>query len=192
MLTKRAILGLVLALAATPAVAHTGHGAADSFSAGLLHPVFGADHLLAMLAVGLWAALAVPRLAWVAPAGFLAGMLGGGIAGFAGVTVPGVELAIVASVVVFGLLALAAVRLPTLAGFAAAGLFGAAHGLAHGAEMPLGGSAAEYAIGFLLATAALHGLGVAAGLATHRFRGRRLAQAAGGAVALIGAYLLVA
>lgn len=184
-------LAVVLTALAGPALAHTGHGT-SGFSAGLAHPVFGPDHLLAMLAVGLWAALADPRLAWVAPAGFLSGMAVGGLAGFAGFAPPGVEFLIVGSVIVFGALALFRTQATPLVAFAVAGLFGAAHGAAHGAELPEGLGWAGYVAGFLIATAALHAIGALGGLMAGRAGLQRLGQAAGAAVAVAGAYLMVA
>ncbi len=181
---------LVAALAAAPAFAHVGHGT-GGFGHGLAHPVFGADHLLAMVAVGLWAALAAPGLAWAAPAGFLSGMLVGGLLGFAGFGTPLVETMILGSVILFGLLALFSVRTGAAVAFGLAAVFGAAHGVAHGAELPVSADAASYVAGFLLATAALHALGLSAGLAVRRFGLPRLGQAAGGVVALAGAALMV-
>lgn len=181
---------LVAVLAASPAFAHVGLGT-SGFAYGLEHPVFGPDHLLAMVAVGLWAALAAPGLALAAPAGFLGGMLAGGLMGFAGIETPMVETMIVGSVILFGLLALFSVRTSAVVAFGLAAVFGAAHGVAHGAELPASVDAASYAVGFLLATAALHALGLGAGLAVRRFSLPRLGQAAGGAVALAGAALLV-
>ena len=145
-----------------------------------------------MLAVGLWAALAEPRLAWVAPAGFLSGMAVGGLVGFVGFAPPGVELLIVGSVIVFGALALFRTRTTPVLAFAVAGLFGAAHGVAHGAELAQGLGWGGYVLGFLVATAALHAMGAVGGLAAGRAGLPRLGQAAGAAVAVAGAYLMVA
>jgi urease accessory protein len=182
--------GALLAMTA-PALAHPGHGAIHSFSAGLAHPVSGADHLLAMFAVGLWAALAAPRLFWVAPAGFMSGMLAGGIAGMGGVVMPSLETVIALSVVLFGALALFNVKAPAAIAFAAVAFFGAAHGIAHGAELPAGSGSVHYAIGFLLATALLHASGVGLGLLSQHFHAVRLGRALGGAVAMAGMALLV-
>lgn len=186
-----AAIVLVLGAMAAPALAHTGVGAVNSFSAGVTHPLFGLDHLLAMVAVGLWAMLAEPRLFWVAPAGFLAGMLAGGIAGMSGVAAPGIEFAIVGSVIAFGALAFFKVKTPALIAFVIAAFFGAAHGLAHGAEMPAGGAALQYGLGFLLATAALHAIGASLGLVMQRLDLVRLGQATGGALAAAGVVLML-
>lgn len=189
-MTRKLILATVLTVLAGPALAHTGHGT-GGFTAGLAHPLFGPDHLLAMFAVGLWAALAAPRLAWVAPAGFLAGMLLGGVAGFVGFAPLGVEAAIVGSVIVFGALALFRTQVLPAVAFALAGAFGAAHGMAHGAELPAGMGWAGYAAGFMIATAALHALGALGGFAAGRAGLLRIGQAAGAGVALAGVFLMV-
>lgn len=189
-LNRTALAALAVLAMVPPALAHTGVGPVNSFSAGLGHPIFGLDHLLAMIAVGLWAALAAPRAFWIAPAGFLSGMLVGGIAGMAGLSVPGVETLIVASVVVFGLLALFAVKSPAALAFGAAAVFGAAHGLAHGAEMPVGGGVG-YAVGFLISTFALHAVGVLAGLGSQRLNLVQAGRVAGGGVAAAGVVLMV-
>ena len=169
---------------AGPAAAHTGHPA-GSFADGVVHPLLGPDHLLAMLAVGVVAAvLSDRRRAWLLPAGFVAGMIAGGLVGMAGVTFPGIELAIAASVVLLGLAVTGAVDtaqrwLPALAL-----LFGAAHGLAHGGELPSGAAPLAYVGGFVLATVALHGLGAVGGT---QLRSRAALRAAtGAAVAATG------
>jgi len=185
------VAAAVIVTSASPALAHMGSEAHSGLSAGLTHPLFGADHLLAMVAIGLWAAVAAPRLFWVAPAGFLAGMVGGGIAALLGLSWLGIEMMIVGSVVLFGALALFRVQINALLAFAAAAVFGGAHGAAHMIEMPAGGVAAEYAIGFLVSTALLHGAGVLFGLLTHRFDALRVGQAAGGAVAAAGVFLML-
>jgi urease accessory protein len=192
MVPNRIVATSLLLFACTgPALAHTGAGPVHGFSAGLTHPVFGADHLLAMIAVGLWAALAAPRLFWVAPAGFLGGMLGGGVAGIAGLGMPGVELMIGGSVILFGVLALLKLQTPAILAFAAAAVFGAAHGFAHGAEMPAGSGMLDYAAGFLIATAFLHAIGASFGFLAKHLDLARVGQAAGGAVAAAGVALMI-
>lgn len=184
---------------AGPALAHGAH-APSGFAAGLAHPVLGADHLLAMLAVGLWAALAAPRAPWAAPAGFLAGMALGGALGLAvlapaGFAVPGVEALAMGSVVLFGALAFARARVTPLRAMGIAAIFGAAHGLAHATGVM---SAAPdfgwtgFAAGFLIATAALQAAGALGGIAARRGGLLRLGQAAGAGVAVAGGYLMVA
>lgn len=177
------ILPLAALLAAWPglALAHVGHGDEGHFIAGLGHPLIGPDHLLAMLAVGLWAALAGGRALWAMPLAFLAGMLAGGIVGAGGAALPVVEPAILASVVVTGAVSALALAVPLGAAVPVLAVFGLAHGHAHGLEGPGGGG---YAAGFLIATAGLHLAGLAAGRL-----GLRLARVLGGAIAFGGATL---
>ena len=158
-------------------LAHTGLPASGALD-GALHPLLGWDHLLAMVAVGVLAArVADRRIAWCTPLGFVAGMVVGGLFGLAGMSFGPVEVAITASVLVLGVLVAAPIRdhgwwLPLVAA-----LFGAAHGHAHGSELPAGAIPAAYVIGFVLATLALHLAGTTTGLA---FRRAPLARVATG------------
>jgi urease accessory protein len=159
---RKTLLAAALILASAPAMAHTGHGGSDGLVPGLLHPVLGADHLLAMLAVGLWSGFVLPRRIWSGAAVFLAAMTGGAGLAWAGVGVPGIETMILASVVAFG--ALVAVsrrdqaRRLTGVSLAAIAVFAASHGYAHASEAT--GAAALYLCGFLISTAALHAAGI--------------------------------
>ncbi len=144
---------LAVTTVAGPALAHTG-GSVSGFSAGLVHPVFGTDHLLAKLAVGLWSAVQPATRAWQGPVLFVALLALGSLLGLAGLAVPFVEPGILASVVVLGAMILAARRLPAVVGLAAIGGFALLHGHAHGSEAV--GSVAGYMAGFMLASAALH------------------------------------
>ena len=135
------------------------HG--TGFVDGLLHPLFGVDHLAAMVAVGLWAALTGGRALWAFPLAFVAAMALAGLAGAGQAPMPGVEPVILASVIVIGAAAALALRLPMGAALAALALFGAAHGYAHGVEGP---AVAGYPAGFVLATLGLHAAGLAIGL----------------------------
>jgi len=165
--TFRTLGVAALALAAGAAQAHTGH-ATGSLFAGLAHPL-GADHLLAMLAVGLWSAAALPAgRRWAGPAAFMAALLAGAAAGVAGLALPLVEHGIVLSVGLFAVLLAAPRALPVPAALALIAAAATLHGLAHGAEAPPTGSFSAYAGGFLLGTAALHGLGLAAGAGLRR------------------------
>lgn len=151
---------LIAAVAATPALAHPGHDGA-SLAAGLEHPLSGLDHLLAMLAVGLWASLRGGQAQWIWPASFLVSMA----AGFGlGQLIPGVsvEPVILASVIVLGGLIAADARMPSVVAAALIGAFGIAHGYAHGAEAP--GASLAFPLGFLLATGGLHAVGLLAGV----------------------------
>ena len=172
----------------TAALAHPGHG--GGFAHGFGHPLGGLDHVLAMLAVGLYAALLGGRALWLVPASFVVMMAAGGVLGMAAIVLPYTEIAIALSVVALGLAIALRANLPVMAAMVLAGAFAIFHGQAHGAEMPANAAGLGYAAGFLLATALLHGAGIALGLATSRF-GWRIAQASGGAIALAGVALLV-
>jgi urease accessory protein len=171
---------------ASPAFAHTGHGEVAGFMAGLAHPVFGLDHMLAMVAVGLWAGLVGGRSLWVWPASFVGAMLVGGALAMSGVMLPGVELVITASVVALGLAVALGLKPQIVLGAALIALFGLAHGHAHGLEAPETGSGFAYAAGFVLATAALHGVGLAAVLLNRARFANTLTRVLGGAVMLSG------
>ncbi len=160
---KKLALAAALALLAAPAMAHTGHGGVSGLGHGLMHPILGPDHLLAMLAVGLWSGYVLPNRFWLGTAAFMSAMaLGAGIS-WAGLTYPTVEGVILGSVLVFGLLVLVArpdqSRAVTRAALAAVAVFASAHGYAHASEAE--GNVLAYLAGFLIATAALHLLGVA-------------------------------
>ena len=156
---------------------------------GLAHPLGGIDHGLAMVAVGLYAALLGGRALWLVPAVFLAAMALAGAIGMTGYALPYTEVGIAASVIVLGLAVAFRIRLPTVAAMALAGLFAIFHGHAHGAEMPQTISGYWYAAGFLHATALLHGAGIALGIIAGNIRWR-VAQAAGAAMTLAGIVLL--
>lgn len=174
------------------AFAHPGIATTPGFAAGFAHPLSGIDHLLAMVAVGLWAAQLGGRALWAVPATFVALMLAGAGLGMYGVPVPFVEAGILASLLVLGVLVAGAYRLPVVAGAMLAGVFALFHGHAHGSEMPLSVAGAAYCAGLAVATAMLHATGMAAGLAVRRLDLPKLARLAGGAVAVSGLYLAVA
>lgn len=187
-------LSLLAALLLAPAtvLAHTGAGSTAGFGSGFLHPIGGLDHLLAMIAVGLWAAQAGGRAIWTVPTAFVSVMILCGALGMAGIALPHVETGIVLSVLVLGVLIAVAVRLPVVAAAAIVGLFAVFHGHAHGAEMPLGAGAFAYSAGFALATALLHGAGIGLGMAIRRFSVEPLTRFAGVAIAVSGVWLAVA
>ncbi len=186
---KRILALAILALAATPALAHVGVGVTSSFMAGFGHPLSGLDHMTVMIAVGLWAALKGGRALWVWPAAFVGVMLVGGALGMAQIPVPFVEPGILASVVALGLLVALAVDLPIWVGAVVVGAFAVFHGHAHGAEVPESLSGIEYMAGFALATALLHGLGIAVAIALG-VRFRNLVRVGGAACAAIGVALI--
>ena len=188
---RRVLLAVAIVLAsAATAAAHTGHGDTTGFALGFAHPLLGFDHLLAMIAVGLWAAQIGGRALWLVPAAFVAVMAVGGAAAILGIGLPMVEMGIVGSVLVLGLLVAFAPRLPLWAPAVIVGLFALFHGHAHGTEMPDGGSGVAYGLGFVLATAALHGLGLAIGLNVTRLSGAAL-RAGGAAIAAGGIALML-
>jgi urease accessory protein len=185
---KRSLaIAALLAVAATPAFAHPGHGA-ESFAAGIAHPLTGLDHVAVMTAVGLWAALKGGRALWAWPAAFLGVMLAGGTLGMAHVALPLVEPGILASVVVLGLMVALAIDVPVTAGAALIGVFALLHGHAHGAEVAENLGGVEYMVGFALATAALHGIGMGFALITRR----PLVRLAGAACVMLGLAMVLA
>ncbi len=186
---KRMGVALAAAAMAGPALAHTGVGAVHGFQAGLLHPLLGLDHVLAMVAVGLWAGLVGGKARLAYPLAFVAVMVVAGLWGMSGAVLPGVEIGIAVSVVVLGLAIALKATPPLAAGVAACALFAIFHGHAHGAELPDGAGAFSYAAGFVLATAALHGVGLAAAGALAQ-RAPLLARVAGGGLVLAGFAIL--
>jgi urease accessory protein len=182
----RIVLTLTGLLVAGAAQAHTGHDHGAGFISGLLHPLTGADHLLAMVAVGLWASQLGGRALILVPAAFVAVMAVAGGFGVAGFIPPGFEAAILASLVVLGGAVALALRLHTVAAMVVVGVFAAAHGVAHGAELPEAAGATGYMLGFVAATGLLHGLGIVTGLLSARRFSGRATRLAGAAVALSG------
>jgi urease accessory protein len=158
--------------------------------AGLHHPVSGLDHVLAMLAVGLWGAqLGTPAI-WILPVTFPVVMALGGMLGLLGIPLPGVELGIAASGILLGAAVLLEWRPPLWAAALVVGFFAVFHGHAHGAELPEGASGLAYSIGFVAATGTLHAVGIGIGV-IHRWGwGRPILRAAGAVVAAAGAYFL--
>lgn len=171
------------------AFAHIGVGPTSGFGHGILHPFTGLDHMAAMVAVGLWAAQRGGRALWLVPLTFVTVMAIGGALGTAAIAIPFVQPGIIASVLVLGLLVATAARLPLVASSILVGLFALFHGHAHGTEMPATVAGLTYGFGFMLATASLHGLGIAVGLAAKRFTSPAFVRIAGGAIVAFGIYL---
>ncbi len=193
-----ALLGATVAIllggaVAAPALAHPGH-VTGGLGSGAAHPFLGLDHLLAMVAVGLWAVRAegAGPVLWRLPAGFLAAMAVGIGAGMAGLSVPGMESGMALSVIALGLAVALALRPGTTAALAIVAAFGVVHGVAHGAEMPAAAAPLAYAAGALLGTAALHGIGLGLGLSLRRLAGSTMARAGGLTIAALGALLVAA
>jgi urease accessory protein len=180
------------ALAAGPAMAHENVGVIGGFASGFSHPLAGPDHVAAMVAVGLLGAfLGAPAL-YLLPLIFPLVMAIGGALGFAGVALPGVEVAIAASALVLGLM-VAAGRQMSLWTAAVVAFFAIFHGHAHGTELPAAADAAAYSLGFVIGTSLLHLVGISIGMATRRDAGRVAVRALGGAIAVVGiAFVTVA
>ena len=191
--TLRAALAVTATLLPTAAWAHVGHGSTVGFVHGFVHPVTGIDHVLAMVAVGLFAANLGGRALWAVPLSFVSVMAVGGVLGVAGIGVPFVEAGIAISVIVLGLAVALRWQWPVAAAMALVGIFAIFHGHAHGAEMPVDASGLEYGLGFMLATALLHVVGIGLGIGIARF-GRiyspRVIQFGGAAMAVAGLGIL--
>ena len=183
----RKLLLTVGAVAVLPqmALAHAGHHDSSAFLSGLMHPLGGADHVLAMVAVGLWAAVTGGRALWALPVAFVGAMLAGGGMGAMGIGLPGVEPMILASIVLTGVLAALAWRAPLAVGVAVVAVFGLFHGHAHGTEGPASGLL-TYAAGFALATMALHLAGLGFGVALNALSARMVTRAFGAGTAFAG------
>jgi urease accessory protein len=180
----------VLLVGAFPALAHEQQGQAAGFLNGFRHPISGLDHVLAMLAVGLWGAQLGPPAIWLLPVTFPVVMALGGFLGLLGVPLPGVEIAIALSAVMLGVLVAREARPPLWLAAVVVGFFAVFHGHAHGTELPTGESALLYSIGFVLATGSLHLTGIGIGL-VHRWDWGRLAlRLAGAGVAIAGCVFL--
>ncbi|MEO8666941.1 MAG: HupE/UreJ family protein [Bauldia sp.] len=188
----RAVLAM-LALAPGAALAHTGVGSTHGFSHGFLHPMGGLDHQLAMVMVGVLAWQLGGRALWLVPATFVLVMAFGGYLGVSGIPVPFVEIGIAASVTVLGAMVAFGVKTPVAIAMAVVGVFAIFHGHAHGAEMPMDASGVTYALGFMLATAILHAVGILVGFAIGRIGktyGKTVFRVAGGVASLAGVALL--
>jgi urease accessory protein len=193
-MSRPALLAAALLIAATTmAHAHTGVGGTAGFAHGFAHPLCGIDHVLAMIAVGLFAARLGGRALWLVPLSFVSVMVAGGALGMAGIELPFVEIGIGFSVVVLGMMVALGFHLPTAVAMALVGAFAIFHGHAHGAEMPEPASGLVYGVGFVLATAMLHALGIGIGLGigkTGAAIGRGGLRTAGTAMALAGVAIL--
>jgi urease accessory protein len=184
------LLLVVLCLLIVRLEAHVQEGQAAGLLTGLRHPISGLDHVLAMIAVGLWGAQLGAPAVWVLPVTFPMVMAFGGFLGLVGIPIPGVEIGVALSAVLLGLMVATEARPPLAVATALVGFFGIFHGHAHGTELPPGQSGLMYSIGFVTATGCLHGVGIALGL-VHRWPAGRIAlRVAGAAVTLAGAAFL--
>jgi urease accessory protein len=190
---RRAVMaaGLWVVLFATPAAAHILRGPQGGFGSGFLHPLTGADHFMAMFAVGLWGAQMGGRLVWELPVTFPLIMVIGGIAGIAGIPLPGEEIGIALSILVLGGAIAMAWRPAEWVAMALVAFFALCHGHAHGVELPLSADPADYAIGFVLATGMIHLFGIGVGLSLNKLYEGRISRLLGGLIGLGGVYYLV-
>ena len=177
--------GLLCLAAISPALAHSG-SVSGGFAGGLAHPVFGPDHVVAMVAVGLWGAFLGRPAIYLLPVVFPLVMALGGVLGILGVPLPGVEIGIAVSAAVLGMMVALAARPPVWVAGAIVGTFAIFHGHAHGAELPPGADALAYSAGFVIATGLLHLSGIAVGLLARWPAGRIAVRTAGGAIAIAG------
>lgn len=192
---RKLLTGLtaLLVLAPTAAFAHPGHGEAIGFAAGFMHPMSGLDHILCMVAVGVFAFVLGGRALILVPLSFVGMMAAGFLLGANGVNLPFVELGIALSSIVIGAVAASGKSMPVWAAMSLVGVFAVFHGHAHGAEMPANAGGLEYAAGFMAATALLHAAGIAASIGVAKLvgkYGRTAAQLAGAAFALGGVGVL--
>jgi urease accessory protein len=177
-------------LAAEPAFAHSVEGQIGGFLDGFKHPLFGFDHLLAMLAVGIWGAQMGGRSIWTLPVTFPLVMAFGGILGMAGVPLPRVELGVALSVLVLGLSIAFAWRPFELVALAIIAVFAIFHGYAHGMELPASANPAAYSVGFVFATGGIHVVGIGIGLVLGRLWEGKASRGLGAAIAAGGLYFL--
>jgi urease accessory protein len=184
------LLAIVVLVLASPADAHIIDASGAGWTQGFSHPFSGLDHILAMVAVGIWAAQTGRPALWVLPVVFLLAMAGGGLLGVAGVPVPGIEAGIAASVLGLGLLIAFQVKSPIALSIALVTLFALFHGHAHGTELPQAASPVLYGLGFVLATAILHLIGLSMGLVMRLPKGMPAIRI-GGAIAAAGIALFI-
>lgn len=188
---QAALLALpLLLLLPSLGFSHTEAGVVGGFLSGFLHPIYGPDHVVAMVAVGMWGAFLGNPAIWLLPVVFPLVMAFGGALGVIGVPLPLVEIGIACSAVVLGLMVLLAVRPPLWVAAVLVGVFGIFHGHAHGTELPDASNPLSYAIGFVLATGLMHLAGIAFGLLADSPRGRVAVRTAGGLISASGLYFL--
>ncbi len=172
------------------AYAHVQQGQAVSFLTGIEHPWSGLDHVLAMIAVGLWGAQLGKPAIWILPITFPLVMSFGAMMGLMGIPLPGIEIGIAVSAIVLGILILGEVRLKLFVAATIVGCFAIFHGHAHGTELPAGQSGLLYSMGFVMATGCLHAIGIGVGL-IHRWPMGKLAlRGSGGLIAAMGFFFL--
>jgi urease accessory protein len=189
----RDIVFFCLMMAPAVALAHVGQGdLSGGFVSGVLHPIMGPDHVVAMVAVGLWGAqLGAPAI-WVLPVTFPLVMAFGGVLGALGIPVPAIEIGIAVSAIVLGAMVAFSARPPLWVAMLLVGVFAVFHGYAHGAELPESANAITYSIGFVVATGTLHALGILVGTVNRWKLGSKLLRLGGTLIAFAGLYFLAA
>ncbi len=185
----RSLVVVVVSLAASPALAHSG-SIAGGFAGGFVHPMLGPDHVAAMVAVGLWGAFLGRPAIYILPVVFPLVMALGGALGILGAPLPGVEFVVASSAMVLGAMVALAARPPLWIAAVLVGLFAIFHGQAHGAELPPAADAVVYSAGFVVATGLLHLAGIAFGLLARWPAGRIAVRALGVAIAMAGSIFL--
>lgn len=190
LLASRLLPALLLMLASPSVWAHTEEGIVGGFISGFLHPIYGPDHVVAMVAVGMWGAFLRQPAIWMLPVIFPLVMAFGGALGVLGMPLPFVEIGIAASAIVLGLMVVTAARPPLWVAAVLVAVFAIFHGHAHGAELPEASNPLSYAIGFVLATGLMHLIGIAFGMLTRYPRGTVIVRCAGALISAAGCYFL--
>jgi urease accessory protein len=180
-----------LALVATPALAHPNPGLGVGFVSGFTHPLTGIDHILAMVAVGIWGTQLRKPAIWLLPLTFPLVMSLGGALGVRGVPLPAVEIGVAASAAVLGLMIVLSARPPIAVAAAIVGLFAIFHGYAHGVELPKAAYPLAYGVGFVLSTGLLHVTGITLGLIERWPIGVKALRGMGAGISAVGVYLLL-
>ena len=187
-----ALVLLLICAVANPAHAHTEAGVAGGLSSGFLHPMLGLDHLVAMVAVGLWGAQLGKPAIWLLPITFPMVMAAGGVMGLAGLPLPAIETCIALSALILGLMVLFSLRPPLEIAALLVGCFAVFHGHAHGTELPAAANPLAYGVGFVISTGLLHLVGIVLGTLTRWPAGTRAIRGLGGMIAALGVYFSAA
>ena len=189
--TAARLAPLLLLCLPAPALAHTGENVAAGLLSGFLHPLTGIDHLLAMVAVGIWGTQLGRPAIWLLPLTFPLVMSVGGVLGVRGVPLPAVEVGVAGSAAALGLMILLAARPPVATAAILVGAFAIFHGHAHGTELPGAADPLAYGAGFVLVTGLLHAAGIAIGLLDRWPAGALALRGAGAVIGAVGVYLLL-
>lgn len=186
-----ALAVLAVSTLASPAMAHTFGAWGAGFPQGFLHPMLGLDHILAMVGVGFWAGQLGGRAMWLVPLSFVTAMILGGALGLSGIGLPGVEMGIGGSIVLLGLLIALRTRMALRYSMASVAAFAVFHGFAHGAEAPEAADPVMYCVGFIMATALLHAIGIGLSGISTRLLPNGADRVVGGLTGLLGLGLLL-